>query len=86
MRGHDEEMTPPEPANDERPPLWPGMSRRTEERLRWAFSLSVIAVIFGSCAIWLDARHWLTIAITVGIGFVVMLIAGLWRALIGGRS
>lgn len=40
---HLQPMTPPEPANDERPPLWPGMSNRPEERLQWAFVIVGLA-------------------------------------------
>jgi len=79
-------MTPPEPANDEKPPLWPGLSPRAEVRLRWAF---VVAFFVGATAFTLavlDARHWLAIGITVGVGFLVMLAAGLWRALMSKRS
>jgi hypothetical protein len=79
-------MLPPEPANDERPPLWPGMSKRAEVRLRWAFVIVWFAAGLAFAIAILDTRHWLTIAVIVGTGFVVMLVGGLWRALTGGRS
>jgi hypothetical protein len=79
-------MTPPEPANDERPPLWPGMSRRTEERIGFWFSM--VGLTIGAACILIFAKPstlWI-IGITVGLGFVVMLVGGLLRALISGRS
>lgn len=79
-------MTPPKPANDESPPLWPGLSSRAEY---WIWQVISWTVLLGGGAFALavlDLHHWIAVGITVGIGFVVTLVAGLWGAFIGGRS
>lgn len=83
MLAHLEGMTLPKPANDDTPPLWPGLSRHTEERIGFWFSLAVLAVGFGFMLAVLDARHWTGIGLTVAVGFVFMLIAEFWRLLMG---
>lgn len=79
-------MIPPEPANDERPPLWPGMSKRAEERFGFWFSVIGLIALIGFAIAVLDNRHWIGVAITVGVGFVVMLIAAIWRRIVYGRA
>ncbi|MCJ2023106.1 hypothetical protein [Methylobacterium sp. J-067] len=79
-------MTPPEPANDERPPLWPGLSKRADERFWLWFSLAVIACGIAFMLAVLDARHWVSFGITIGIASFFIIGAALWRLVVYGRA
>jgi hypothetical protein len=79
-------MNPPEPANDERPPLWPGMSRRAEERLQWAGVIVGLTAGIGCILIFAAPSTLKTIGIGVAVIFAWAIITAIYRLIVYGRA